>query len=427
MSRYRLMPTPDQEVGLLEHCRHARFVWNLAVEQHAHWKPGRVSAPGNAEQCRQLTEVRAEFGWLRAGPVTVQQQALRDFAQAMRNFFGGTHQRPTWRKAGRDEGFRQVAVRPGHVERLNRRVGRVWVPKVGWVRFRWSRPVPDGVKSYRVTRDTAGRWHVAFAAIPDPIPAPGNGQTVGVDRGVAVSAALSTGELLDCPGLRPKETERLVRLQRRLARAVRGSHRRLRVGAAIARLKAREADRRKDWVEKTSTDLARRFDVIRVEDLDIRGMTRSAKGTLGQPGANVRAKAGLNRGILANAWGKLVVRLEHKAADRVEKVNAAYTSQSCSACGYVAPDNRKSQAVFRCTVCGYHANADVNAACNIAAGRAVTARGALQPAGGAVNREPQLATSAASVLIVGWNPPPSGRGGRQGVSPSSTSEVIWNQ
>ena len=104
-----------------------------------------------------------------AGSQTVQQQALRDFAQAMRNFFTGTHRRPTWRKAGVHEGFRQVAVKPHHVERLNRRFGRVWVPKVGWVRFRLSRPVPEGVKSYRVTRDRAGRWHIAFAHIPDPI------------------------------------------------------------------------------------------------------------------------------------------------------------------------------------------------------------------------------------------------------------------
>ena len=146
-------------------------------------------------------------------------------------------------------------------------------------------------------------------------------------------------------------------------------------------------------MEKTSTDLARRFDLIRVEDLHIRNMTRSARGTVDQPGTNVRAKAGLNRGILANAWGQLVIRLEHKARGRVEKIKAAYTSQTCSACGHCAPDNRESQAVFRCVACGHQVNADVNAACNIAAGRAVTARGALQPWGGAMNREPQLATS----------------------------------
>ena len=103
--------------------------------------------------------------------------------------------RPSWRKAGRDEGFR-ITGRRGRqweVRRMSRKAGQVWVPKAGWVRFRWSRAVPAGVKSYRVTMDRACRWHVAFAAVPQAVPAPGNGQAVGIDRGVAVSAALSTG------------------------------------------------------------------------------------------------------------------------------------------------------------------------------------------------------------------------------------------
>jgi ribosomal protein L37AE/L43A len=171
-----------------------------------------------------------------------------------------------------------------------------------------------------VTRDRAGRWHVAFAAIPPPVNGPGTGQIVGVDRGVAVSAALSTGELLSVPGLREAEAKRLLRLQRKLARAARGSKRRQRVKAAIARLKARQTDRRKDWVEK---------------------------------------------------------------------VDPAYTSQTCNACGHRDPKNRESQAVFRCRACGHTAHADVNAARNIAVGRTVTARGG-RPVGGPVNREPRF-------------------------------------
>jgi putative transposase len=367
-------------------------VWNLAVEQQ-HWQPGR-KAPGYIEQAAQLTEARAEYAWLRAGSQTVQQQALRDFAQAMRNFFAGTHRRPRWRKAGMHEGFRQVAVKPQHIERLNRRFGRVWVPKVGWLRFCLSRPVPEGVKSYRVTRDGAGRWHVAFAHVPEPVAGPGDGSVVGIDRGVVVSAALSTGELLHVPSLTPGESKRLTVLQQRLARCERGSNRRERTKRAMARLKARERDRRKDWVEKTSTDLARRFEVIRVEDLDVRSMIRSARGTVEKPGARVAQKRGLNRAISGSGWGLLLARLQYKASGRVEKVPAAYTSQRCSACGHVAPGNRKSQAVFECESCtAGRCNADVNAARNIAAGRAVTARGDL--AGGqSANREPQLSTPA---------------------------------
>ena len=260
------------------------------------------------------------------------------------------------------------------------------------MRFRWSRALPPEAKSYRVTCDSAGRWHVAFAAIPEPVVGPGNGQVVGVDRGIAVSAALSTGELLTAPGLSLARKKRLVRLQRRMARARRGSGRRAKLKLAVARLQARAADARKDWAEKTSTDMARRFDVIRVEDLRIASMTRSARGTVGRPGRNVRAKAGLNRQILRSGWGLLVRRLEEKAPGRVEKICPAFTSQRCSACGHVDAKSRESQARFVCTACGFASNADVNAARNIAAGHAVTARGGdgvTRP----VNREPQLLAS----------------------------------
>ena len=129
--------------------------------------------------------------------------------------------------------------------------------------------------------------------------------------------------------------------------------------------------------------------MIRVEDLQIGNMTRSAKGTAGNPGRNVRAKAGLNRGILRSGWGLLVRRLQDKAPGRVEKVRPHYTSQRCSACGQVDAASRESQARFVCTACGFAANADVNAARNIAAGHAVTARGGFRDAG-PVNREPHL-------------------------------------
>ena len=396
MSRYRLYPTPAQQAVLRDHCGHARYVWNLAVEQHAHWRPGRASAPGYLEQCQQLTAARAAQPWLAAGSQTVQQQALRDFTQAMAAFFDRDNPagRPSWRKAGRDEGFR-ITGRRGRqwaVRRLSRKTGEVWVPKAGWVGFRWSRPVPPGAKSYRVTMDRAGRWHIAFAVIPDPIPAPGNGQAVGIDRGITVSAALSTGELLHAPGLTGPERRRVRRMQRKLARARRGSNRRGRVKHAIARLRARETDRRKDWAEKASTGMARRFDVIRVEDLKIGNITRSASGTAANPGRNVRAKAGLNREIMRSGWGLLVRRLQEKAPGRVQKISPAYTSQRCSACGQVDANSRESQARFACTACGYACNADVNAAQNIAAGHAVTARGGCRDAG-PVNREPQLLAS----------------------------------
>jgi transposase len=262
MGKYRLEPTAAQADALLRHCADARYVWNLCVEQESWWRPDRGRMPGFAGRCRQLTDARADSPWLAEGSVIVQQQAIRDHAQAMARFFAGTHRRPRWRRRGEDEGFRVVAAGPRDVRRLNRNHGEAKIPKAGWMRFRWSRNVPDDTRSYRVTRDRAGQWHVAFTTIPDPVPSPGNGEVVGIDRGVAVSAALSTGELLSVPGLSGREAARLRRLQRKLARAKRGSNRRDAVKVSIARLKGREAARRKDWAEKLSTELVRRFDVM---------------------------------------------------------------------------------------------------------------------------------------------------------------------
>lgn len=397
--RFRLYPTTEQQVLLLEQCSHARFVWNLGLEQRLMWRKGRGPAPGYNKQAAQLTEARTAEPWLTAGSQTVQQQALRDLDQAWRNFFAGTHRRPTWRKQGQHEGLRIVGPQALRVRQDNHRWSSVLVPKVGWVRFKRSRDLPDW-KSYRITQDRSGRWHLALAAIPEPIPGPGTGEIVGVDRGVTVAVALSTGEMSSPAGLRPTEAERLLRLQRRLARARRGSNRRAGVVRQIARLKARDSDRRKDWVEKTSTDLARRFDVIHVEDLRVASMTRSAKGSVEAPGRNVAQKAGLNRGILKAGWSLLVTRLEQKAPGRVVKVNPVLTSQTCNACKHIAPENRESQAVFACVACGHQDNADVNAARNIAsrtaAGHAVAARRDMVALGQSLKREPQFATSFGS-------------------------------
>ncbi|MFG1923818.1 RNA-guided endonuclease InsQ/TnpB family protein [Cryptosporangium sp. NPDC048952] len=398
MSRFRLYPTSGQEALLAEHCRHARFVWNLGLEQRLMWRRERGPTPGYHGQAAQLTEARRAEPWLAAGSQTVQQQALRDLDRAWTNFFAGTHGRPTWRRRGQHEGFRIVGPQASRFRQDNRRRSSVLIPKVGWVALRQTRELPVA-KSYRITCDRSGRWHIAFAAVPDPISGPGTGDVVGIDRGVTVAAALSTGELTSPNGLRPKESERLHRLQRRFARAQRGSNRREAVRLCIARIKARHADRRKDWIEKTTTDLARRFDVIHVENLNVKAMTRSARGTAAAPGRNVRQKAGLNRGILAAGWGLLLARLEHKAPGRVVKTNPAYTSLTCNACGHCATDNCKSQAVFRCCACGHQANADVNAARNIAegktaVGRTVAARGDRAKSARSAKREPQLATSS---------------------------------
>ncbi|MFJ9177504.1 RNA-guided endonuclease InsQ/TnpB family protein [Streptomyces sp. NPDC102360] len=391
MSRFRMYPTCEQADVMLGHCAHARYVWNLAVEQRAHWQPGRKSAPGFAEQCRQLTEARRENAWLATGNADVQQQALKDFSRAITARVRSGAGEPTWRKKYVHEGFRvigtgrvpemqadgspklnakgkQVMGRSVAVQKLNRRWAQVKVPGCGWVKFRLTRPELPQSKTFRITFKN-DQWHVAFAIVPDPIDRPGTGAVIGVDRGVTITAALSDGRRLNCPQLSVKENAQIRKGQRRAARAPKGSKQKGTECAKVSVLRARQVNRRKDWCEKTSTMLARTYDVVRFEKLDIKSMTRSAKGTSSEPGTRVRQKAGLNRSILAQAWGLLHQRTQEKARGRVEDVPAPYTSLQCSACGWIEKNSRKNQAEFVCVSCGFACNADENAAINVAAGQ----------------------------------------------------------
>ncbi|GHD75143.1 transposase [Streptomyces mirabilis] len=392
MARFRLYPTGEQEQQMLLHCAHARYVWNLAVEQHSYWYRGRKAAPGFAEQCRQLTEARTASEWLRKGNADVQQQVLKDFGKAKQARFTSGFGEPTWRRKHRHEGFRvigtdrvpefdtdgdpklnaktgrQIMGRSVVVQKLNRRWAQVKVPGCSWVRFRLTRTELPQAKTFRVTWKN-GQWHIAFAVIPAPVMEPGTGEVIGIDRGVTITAALSDGRTLNCPQLTTRERAQIRKHQRRAARAPKNSLQKTTEYAKVAKLKAREADRRKDWCEKASTMLARSYDLVRFEKLNIKNMTRSAKGTIEEPGKRVAQKAGLNRTILAQGWGLLRQRTGHKAPGRVEDVPAPYTSLRCSACGWIDKNSRKSQAEFVCSSCGFTCNADTNAAANVAAGQ----------------------------------------------------------
>ncbi len=406
--RYRVYPTGTIADHLLAHCWDDRAVWNVAVEQFRMWRPGRSATPNRKQRAEQLTEARRAIPWLRDGSSSVQQQALRIFDKAVVDFIAGTHGRPSFRRRDDKVGF---TIRDVNVCKINRRWSEVQIPKHGedravWVRFRRSRPLPNDHGMARVTLDKAGRWHVSFTAEQAPVLRSSTGRVVGVDRGVANTVAYSEavdGEQFGhCPTSKPKQAERRLRLERRLARQRKGSNRRKKTKRQLARMSAREADRAKDWIEKATTELVRHADVIVVERLQIKNMSKSARGTINDPGERVAQKQGLNRAILSQRWGLFARRLGDKAAASgvtVVKVSAAYTSQTCAHCGHVAAENRESQAVFVCVACNHGAHADVNAAVNIcergiqklvsAPGEGVAARRDLQPSGRSTKREAQ--------------------------------------
>ena len=404
--RNRLYPAPQQQPTLREHCAHARRVWNLAVEQQSWWWPGRGSAPSSAERYRQLTQARHAEPWLGAGSSSVQQQALRDFDRALAAFFDPASPvgRPGYRNSRGTQGFAIAASRARHV---NRRWGEVYVPKCGWVRFRWTRPLPVKLGTARITCDRAGRWHVSFPAPQPSVVRQRNGAMAGVDRGVRTALVTSGGQHYRAPRISDRQAARYLALQRRLARQPKGSRRRERTRQAMALISARVADRRKDWAEKISTCLVRDNDVLVLEKLNVAGMTRkpASKPDPGQPGSflpnQARAKARLSRGILASAWGLLGQRITDKGqASGVIVVFAdpRFTSQQCHACGHTDAANRDSQAVFACVCCGHQDHADRNAALNILARGLLLTTGELVPApaaGHAASGPHQPASAAA--------------------------------
>lgn len=362
--RYKLVPEPEQDALLRQFAGVCRLVYNLALEQRATW--GRRHKIGYVGQAADLTRLRAEFDWVRAVYVSCQQQALRDLDRAFQNFFAGRAAFPRPRKRGVNDTFRFPGRGIG-TRRLNAKWSVVRLPKIGWVKFRDTRPTRGTLKNVTVSLDTTG-WHIAFACeIEHQAPAP-RVETVGIDRGVSTTLALSIGEMMTMPASLARIEEAKRKAQRVVARRKRGSKRRQRAQRRVARLHARQARIRRDFHHRAALDIARRFGIAVLEDLNTRGMTASARGTVTEPGRNVRQKSGLNRVILNAGWRQFQTILNYKMEERggqVVTVPAQFTSQTCAACGVVDARSRESQARFRCISCGHTDHADINAAINI--------------------------------------------------------------
>jgi len=380
--RYRAYPTPEQAERLTGWGHSCRAVWNLALAQRQFaWRQRGVTLRATG-QCRDLTQARADLPWLADLPAQSAQQVLRQLDRAYDNWW--SHDHPVGPPAFRKRGAGLSVPFPGQaveVRKLSRRWAEVRLPKVGWVRFRLSRPLGGTVRNATISRDGFG-WHIAFGVATGAKPAALNGLPgCGVDFGVACSAFVSDEPepRLMRPSLTPGEQRRLLGLELRKARQVRWakrhhggrySNRLRRTIAEIAKLKARQARRRLDFTHKLTTDLAKRHGWVGIEDLRVKGMTRSVRGTAEAPGRNVHQKAGLNRSILDNTPGERRRQLAYKASrhgSELRLVPPSGTSQTCSACGTRDPESRQGCGrVFACTTCGHQAHADLNAARNIA-------------------------------------------------------------
>lgn len=379
-----------------------RLLYNLALEQRQRAYRQRRLSVSYSEQSRELRDLKAEFPFFREVPHHCLQVALQDVQAAFSRFFQGSASYPRFKKKGVRDSF--TFPDKNQVELLQPvnggRRGRIRLPKAGWLSFVQHRVIPGEVRRVTLSKEADG-WYVSILTrreIKDPKPL--TGEPVGGDLGVVNALTLSTGEVFQVPSFTPGEAKRLKRLQQKLARQVKGSRSRAITKRMIAGLHQRVAARRLDALHKISHRLTTRHSCIALEALQVKNMTRSAKGTVGLPGVNVRQKAGLNRGILAGSWGELRRQVAYKApwngSHLVLVKDFAFSSQQCCNCGFTHSGNRTSQASFKCLSCGAVLNADVNAAKNILArGLRVTAGGAFD-VGQAVKPEFRSVTNPGS-------------------------------
>jgi putative transposase len=384
--KFELMPTGEQERKMRQFAGACRFVYNkaLAWQQERH-KNGEKKL-SYAGMCKLITEWRngEETPWLKDAPIHPLQQALRDQERAYANFFEKRAAFPCFKRKEKHSKFRYPA--PKQIN-LDRDRGRIFLPKLGYIRYRDSRTVLGEVRSATVSL-RAGKWYVSILTrreIETPVP---KGSAVGIDVGVARFATLSDGSYIAPLSSFKKHEQQLARYQRRMARKVKGSANWKKAKARIQRIHKRIADARADFLHKASTTISKNHAMVAVEDLKVSNMTKSASGTAEQPGRKVRHKSGLNKAILDQGWGEFRRQLKYKTAwngGYFVAVPPRDTSRTCPCCGHISADNRKTQALFKCVSCGHEANADHVGAINVlAAGHAVFCLwrdGAVRPPG----------------------------------------------
>ena len=366
-----------------------RFVFNRALaRQNENHEAGNKYIP-YGKMASWLVEWKnaTETQWLKDSPSQPLQQSLKDLEQAYKNFFKNRAAFPRFKKRGQNDAFRY----PQGVK-LDQENSRIFLPKLGWMRYRNSRQVTGVVKNVTVSQ-SCGKWYISIQTESEvSTPVHPSASMVGLDAGVAKLATLSDGTVFEPVNSFQKNQKTLARLQRQLSRKVKFSNNWQKQKRKIQRLHSRIANIRRDYLHKVTTTVSKNHAMIVIEDLKVSNMSKSAAGTVSQPGRNVRAKSGLNRSVLDQGWYEMRRQLEYKQLWRGGQVLAvppAYTSQRCACCGHTAKENRLSQSKFRCQVCGYTANADVNGARNIlAAGHAVLACGEMVQSGRSLKQEP---------------------------------------
>ncbi|MDP3211482.1 transposase [Methylotenera sp.] len=386
--QFELMPNGEQSRAMRQYAGCCRVVYNKALAwQNEQYQADNTFKFGYTKIANLLPLWKSELAWLKDAPSQTLQQSLKNLESSFRNFFAKRADFPKLKKKGVSDSFR--FPQGFKVEQHN---NRLFLPKLGWIRYRNSRKMQGVAKNITVSQK-CGKWYASIQTERE-VAQPEHAATsiVGVDVGIARFATLSNGQVFESVNSFKQKQTRLARYQRALSRKIKFSSHWKKQKGKITRLHSTIANIRKDYLHKTTSTISQNHAMIVIEDLQISNMSKSAKGTIETKGRNVKQKSGLNRSILDQGWFEFRRQLEYKqawAGGQVLAVNPRNTSRTCPCCKHVAKENRQTQAKFECVECGYAENADLVGAINIlAAGHAVLACGVTVQQDRTVKHEP---------------------------------------
>ena len=309
---------------------------------------------------KEFIQLRKQTDWMQDLHCATIRYSSKRLSDALTQAVNGVRGFPKFKARHGDDYF----TIPNKVD-IKIKNSKLWIPKCGWmvIRRNGGDPYSDGTPLQVIVKRELGKWF-AYVVWEVEISENENESFVGIDMN-AGQAATSDHEIMSMPDA-SKDEAKSNRYQRTMSRRKKGSGRRSRARFLFAKAQRRLRHKRQHWHHCVSRDIANRHGVAVVENLNTKGMTSSAKGTIENPGKNVKQKAGLNRVILKTGWSGLRQKLDYKMKQVVE-VNPAYTSQTCYRCGHVDKANRLTQSQFKCVRCEHEDNADINAALNIKA------------------------------------------------------------
>ena len=366
--KFRLNPNSDQVQKMVEFAGANRFVWNKALAMNLFRLEQKQPLLWYNELAfwLKLWKSSEDYGFLKTVHSQPLQQTLKNLEKAFKDGFDKKQplkRIPKFKKKGLSDSFRYPQG-----FKLEQESNKVFLPKIGWVKYRNSRQVIGDVKNMTVSRK-GGYWYVSIQTEYEAeLKRHSSTSMIGVDMGITRFATLSDGSYIKPLNSLRKLSKKQAFEQRKLSKKVRFSANWKKQKQIITRLHERIANARLDFLHKTSTEISKNHAMVVVENLKVRNMSKSAKGNAEKPGKNVKAKSGLNKSILDQGWGMFVSFLEYKQAwsgGDVLRVNPQYTSQTCLSCSHVSKNNRKTQSKFECEECGFKANADLVGALNV--------------------------------------------------------------